>query len=80
MSSPSAEGSTPQERARASTRLKRFLIGDGGQELVEYAVLAMLLGLAGYAALLGTAGAVNTTYTTWDTRVQSLWEPSPAQP
>jgi hypothetical protein len=48
-----------------------WLVDDRGQDLIEYALLSSAIGLAGYLALNFLTDAMNTTYTSWDTAVQS---------
>lgn len=52
------------------------LIGDeGGQDLIEYALLTSVIGLVGYASFDFIQSAIFTTYGSWDTGVNSLWVP-----
>lgn len=52
------------------------LIGDeGGQDLIEYALLTTVVGLVGYASFDFIRAAIFTTYGSWDTGVNSLWVP-----
>ena len=48
-----------------------------GQDLIEYALLTAGIGLAGAAAWTGVRAAIGSTYTSWDSNVDSIWE-SPA--
>jgi Flp pilus assembly pilin Flp len=52
--------------------LRSLVVDDEGQELVEYAVLAALVVVAGYAALLALQAQLHTSYTNWDSRTQSI--------
>jgi hypothetical protein len=59
--------------------LMNLLAGDGGQDLVEYALLAGLLGIAGWAVLMTIDDTLGATYATWlspTTGVPSLWAPA----
>jgi Flp pilus assembly pilin Flp len=52
---------------------------DEGQDIVEYALLAAFIGIAGWAALMFIDDAVGTTYSSWldpTVGVPSLWEPA----
>ena len=49
----------------------RLLTEDDGQDIVEYALLATCLGFAAIAGAEVLRAAMNATYTTWDTAVQS---------
>jgi Flp pilus assembly pilin Flp len=52
------------------------LIGDeGGQDLIEYALLTSVIGLVGYASFDYIRSAIGSTYATWDTEVNDLWVP-----
>jgi Flp pilus assembly pilin Flp len=56
---------------------RAFLLADAGQDLVEYALLAVTIGIAG-AGLWGViAASLGTAYASYDTSVQGLWEPPP---
>jgi Flp pilus assembly pilin Flp len=54
--------------------LQRFIVEDDGQDLIEYALLTGAIGFAGAAAMNALGLAINTTYTSWDTSVNDLWE------
>ena len=51
--------------------LRRWLSEDHGQDLIEYALLCSVIGFAGIVAFSFISDAMNTTYTSWDTAVQS---------
>ncbi len=59
------------------TMLRRFIFDDRGQDLIEYALLSALIGVVGIIAWTNVGGAINTTYTTWDTDVQGLSATTP---
>ena len=60
------------------TLVRRFAREDGGQELVEYALLVALVALVSAAALSGLQTALHDAYVSWDTGNQSLWQmPAP---
>jgi len=46
-----------------------------GQDLVEYGLLALFVGLAGLAAWNAIAAGIGASYVGYDTDVQGLWEP-----
>lgn len=66
-------------------RLARRLFADeSGQDLVEYALLAAYVAIAGYVVLYGVPGqpgirdAMKTTYASWNTGMLNLWQmPAP---
>jgi Flp pilus assembly pilin Flp len=55
--------------------LRELLLGDRGQDLVEYALLTAFVGLTGAAAWAAIQNAVQAGYLAWDTAEQDLWEP-----
>ena len=63
--------SNPRPAFGVGSAAWRLLSDDTGQDLIEYALLSSAIGLAGYLALNYLTGAMNTTYGSWDTAVQS---------
>jgi Flp pilus assembly pilin Flp len=57
--------------------LVRLLADECGQDLIEYALLTTFVGLSGAVGLNLILGAINSTYTSWFTGVNDLWEPPP---
>jgi Flp pilus assembly pilin Flp len=58
--------------------LRRLLREDSGQDILEYAVLAAFIGIAGMLALRGIRESVGDTYSSWidpAAGTPSLWEP-----
>ena len=58
----------------------RFVADDGAQDLVEYALLAAFVGVAGWAILPTLQQAMQDTYTSWvdpttTTSVPGQWDP-----
>ena len=67
-------------RTTCATLLRRFVLEEDAQDLVEYACGAAFVGIVGYLALTGITDAVSRTYAAWlspSTGVPSLWDPSP---
>jgi Flp pilus assembly pilin Flp len=57
----------------------RLFNDDSGQDLVEYALLTAVVGLAGAVAAPLVGDAVDYVYGTWVTETNSLWvSPDPA--
>jgi Flp pilus assembly pilin Flp len=54
------------------TILQRFACDDGGQDLIEYALLGALIGIGGIVAWTNVGTAILGTYSGWDTSVQAL--------
>jgi Flp pilus assembly pilin Flp len=50
---------------------RRWLREEHGQDLIEYALLCSVIGFAGVVAFSFISDAMNTTYSSWDTAVQS---------
>jgi len=58
--------------------VQEFARDERGQDLLEYALLSVFIGLAGLAALNGIGVSINTWYGTSNTSVNSLWNsPTP---
>ena len=65
-------------RCRARDIILRIVADDAGQDLVEYALLAGFIGLAGFAALNAIRGTAAGMYSSWlnpTTGVPGLWDP-----
>jgi Flp pilus assembly pilin Flp len=54
------------------TILQRFACDDGGQDLIEYALLGALIGIGGIVVWANIGTAILSTYGGWDTNVQGL--------
>lgn len=58
--------------------LRRLLLEETGQDLIEYALLTAAIGFAGVVGINLLGAAINATYASWDTGVNGLWEvPAP---
>ena len=58
--------------------ITRFAAEDDGQDLVEYALLAAFIGVAGWAVLMTLPGVMGTTYASWldpTNGVPGRWDP-----
>jgi Flp pilus assembly pilin Flp len=56
----------------------RFTAEDGAQDLVEYALLAAFIGIAGWAVLMTLPNVMGATYASWTdptVGVPSRWDP-----
>ena len=53
--------------------IRRLILEEAGEDLVEYALLAALVALAGAAALSAMQVALRAAYVSWDARHQALW-------
>jgi Flp pilus assembly pilin Flp len=60
--------------------LKRLLVEQDGQDLIEYALLTAALGFAGAAAFTLLGVSINTAYGAWEDGTNNLWEvPDPVE-
>jgi Flp pilus assembly pilin Flp len=55
----------------------RWLIDDGGQDLIEYAVLTGIIAVGGLLVFIVTALSMGFHYQLWEDLQQLAWEPSP---
>jgi Flp pilus assembly pilin Flp len=55
--------------------LKRLVVDERGQDLLEYALLAALVGVVGVTIFPIIEGMLNGTYVGWGGAVQNLWIP-----
>lgn len=63
-------------RALIKARLWRSLRRDeSGQDLLEYALLALIIGLAGILAFPLIVSKLSNGYTTGNTAIQADWQP-----
>ncbi len=56
--------------------MARLVVDDGGQDLIEYALLTAFIGLAGAAAFELVATSMSAAYSAWGTGINNLWEPA----
>ena len=56
--------------------IARLLREDDGQDLIEYALLTSVIGLVSVATFPVILNAIGTVYGTWETSMNTLWEPS----
>ena len=59
--------------------VRRFVVEESGQDLIEYALMGAALGLSGLATFGFIVTHMAASYTTWDSGVQNLWQlPAPS--
>ena len=59
--------------------IRRLIVDEDGQDLIEYALLTGAIGFAGVVGFSLIGLAINAVYSSWDTGVNSLWEtPDPS--
>jgi Flp pilus assembly pilin Flp len=63
------------ERISIRDAVKDFFRDDGGQDLVEYALLTVFVAIVGAMSFDLLEGAIGSAYVQWDTNEQNLWEP-----
>jgi Flp pilus assembly pilin Flp len=67
--------------ARCLTSLfTRFVHDEEGDDLVEYAILTAMIGLAGYLVFPALLSTMGVAYGNWDSKQQDIWEPCPPLP
>jgi Flp pilus assembly pilin Flp len=57
--------------------LIQFIVEDDGGDFIEYALLTMTIGLCAVAAFEAWKAAISGTYSSWNTSVNTLWDPEP---
>lgn len=69
----------PRRPSVTRSFVHRFVIEDGGQDLVEYALITGFVGIAGFLALQAIQTAVGDTYDVWldpNVGTPSVWDPA----
>jgi Flp pilus assembly pilin Flp len=65
-------------RSCSPSLVVRFFTEEGAQDLIEYALLAAFIGIAGWAVLLTLTGVIGATYASWldpTNGVPGQWDP-----
>lgn len=57
------------------TVIRRLAVDEAGQDLIEYALLAGLIGSVGVLAWQAIGVAIHADYASWDTAVQGISNP-----
>ena len=68
-----------RQRRASGSLLRLFLVEDGGQDLIEYALITGFIGIMGYVVLDLIGVEVFNTYSSWvnpASGVPSLWDPA----
>ncbi len=55
--------------------LRKLVISEDGQDVIEYALLSAGIGLAGLGTWPAIVSSLGGAYATLDTQTQALWEP-----
>jgi len=61
-------------------RLRRFIADDRGADIVEYGLLAGIIGVVGLLTFPGLITRMGNTYANWGTQVNGVWIPNPPAP
>ena len=65
---------------RLVTLVTAFVRDERGDDLIEYALLAGLIGLVGVLAFNTVSGKMSNAYTGWNANAQSKWLPDAPTP
>ena len=57
--------------------LRRLILEDSGQDVIEYALLSACVAIMGIAAWQNIGDTLGDKYAGWDGGVQQLWDPAP---
>ena len=60
--------------------LAHLLTDDGGQDLIEYALLCGLVGTVGVLVMPEIAAKMSDAYADWVSSANDAWEPCPPAP
>jgi Flp pilus assembly pilin Flp len=69
----------PRRAAVCPLIVSRFLVSDSGQDIVEYALLAAFIGVAGVLVLNTMGVTIFNTYQSWidpSVGAPSIWDPA----
>lgn len=58
-------------------RLIQLCVEDGGQDLIEYALLSGIVGIVGLLVFPQIAAKMSDAYQDWMFEIENAWEPSP---
>jgi Flp pilus assembly pilin Flp len=57
-------------------RIAQLLTGDDGQDLIEYALLASIIGIVGVLIFPSIATKMANAFASWGTGVNNIWIPN----
>ena len=63
-----------REAGAMADHLRRWLSDEGGQDLIEYMLLASFVAITGYLGMQFIGTAMNSSYRSWNTATQGAWE------
>jgi Flp pilus assembly pilin Flp len=55
----------------------RLVVDERGQDLVEYALISGIVGIAGFLLIPAIADRMGTAYANWQSQAHAAWEPCP---
>ena len=65
-----------RSRLREGERVaSRWRTNDAGADLIEYMLLASVVALAGWLGIQAIGVNMNSSYRSWDSATQNIWEP-----
>jgi Flp pilus assembly pilin Flp len=62
---------------RAARTVRSLLADDEGQDVIEYALLAGLVAVAGAMLFPAIRDSMAAVYQSWNTNAQDIWQPPP---
>ena len=57
-------------------RLRQWFADENGVDLIEYMLLGTFIAIAGVLGIQALQSAMNTSYESWDSTTQQIWEPN----
>jgi Flp pilus assembly pilin Flp len=57
--------------------LRRFVFEESGQDLIEYGLLASIIGITSLIAYTSIPDKMGTAFKGWSSDVYDLWQPCP---
>ena len=61
---------------RSGGRIVQLFLGDDGQDLIEYGLLAAIIGIVGLLIFPTIAAKMANAFLSWGTGVNSIWIPN----
>lgn len=61
--------------SKIATAIRGLVVEEAAQDLIEYALLAALIGIVGLLTWQAIGGGIGADYLGWDTNIQNIWVP-----
>ena len=61
-------------------QLRQWFADTRGDDLIEYMLLGSFIAIAGVLGIQFLQAAMNTSYESWDSTTQQIWEPNDPTP